>query len=119
MSVSLYYTARRPQPITPQEQSACEEITARYDAEYPFGELYEGFCIYDPAGNEEDIILDGATKLPSDVDPELCFEIADWWLDCVNEIVSVLTGAQWHVNLDDMDLEWSEEERCFIWDVDN
>ena len=47
MSVSLYYTARRPQSITLQEQKSCDEIAERYDKQYPFGELYEGFCIYD------------------------------------------------------------------------
>ena len=45
MSVSIYYTARRSQPITPQEQHICHEIAKRYDEQYPFGELYEGFCI--------------------------------------------------------------------------
>lgn len=39
MSVSLYYTARREQPITSQEQNSCNEIAERYDRQYPFGEL--------------------------------------------------------------------------------
>lgn len=34
MSVSLYYTATRPQSITSQEQTACGEIAARYDAQW-------------------------------------------------------------------------------------
>ena len=48
MSVSLYYEAKRSQPITRQELDACMEIAKRYDRQYPYGELYEGFCIYDP-----------------------------------------------------------------------
>ena len=121
MSVSLYYTARRAQPITLQEKSSCDEIAERYDKEYPYGELYEGFCIYDlekdRSGYEDDVILDGSTKLPTDVDGELCLKIADWWLKCLEEIVDVLKGAQWDVHLDDMNFEWSEEEHGFIPDI--
>ncbi len=121
MSVSLYYTARRAVPITLQEQNNCDEIVKRYDEQYPFGELYEGFCIYDQEpcreGNEESVILDGATKLPSDVSPELCLDIADWWLACLAELKCVLVDAQWHVHLDDMDFEWCEEKHCFLPDM--
>lgn len=113
MSVSLYYTARRPRPITLQEQKACEEIAKRYDTEYPYGELYEGFCIYDMEKDrqesEKDVIFSGATKLPPD--GEQVFEILNWWLECLSEITDTLPGAQWHVNVDDTVLEWGEEDR--------
>ncbi len=118
MSVSIYYTARRSQPITPQEQHICHEIAKRYDEQYPFGELYEGFCIYDLKNDisqdGEDVILDGATKIPSGDDPMLLEEITDWWLKCLQEITGVLSGAQWNVNLDDIELEWSEEKQTFL-----
>lgn len=121
MSVSLYYTARREQPITLQEQKRCDEIAGHYDEKYPFGELYEGFCIYDlekdTSGREDDVILDGSTKLPSNVDEELCLNILEWWLKCLGEIAGVLNGAQWDVHLDDMSFEWSEEENGFIPDI--
>lgn len=113
MSVSLYYTAKRPQAITLQEQVACQEIAARYDAQYPFGELYEGFCIYDletcRGGDEADVILSGSTKLPPEGDAEELFCIINWWLQCLGEITDNLPGAQWHVHIDDTDLPWSEE----------
>lgn len=121
MSVSLYYTARRAQPITSQEQSSCDKIADHYDKQYPFGELYEGFCIYDletfKDEDDKDIILDGSTKLPTDVDEELYFNIIDWWLKCLEELVDVLIGAQWDVHLDDMNFKWSEEEHSFIPDI--
>ena len=121
MSVSLYYTARRQQPITLQERNSCEEIAARYDKQYPFGEMYEGFCIYDPEKTgmdpEENIILDGATKLPPDVDNESFFHILDYWLDCLEEIAGVLTDVQWTVHLDDMNFKWSEEKHGFLPDM--
>ncbi len=121
MSVSLYYTARRATPITLQEQNNCDEIAKRYDEQYPFGELYEGFCIYDwdmpEEGKDEYIILDGATKLPPDADTELWMNILGWWLECLTELADMLIGAQWNVHLDDMDFKWSEEKHCVLPDI--
>lgn len=83
--------------------------------------MYEGFCIYDlkaSAGTEEeDVILDGATKLPPDVDDESFFDILGYWLECLEEIAGVLTDAKWTVHLDDMDFKWSEEKHGFVPDV--
>ncbi len=114
MSISIYYTARRPQPITEEEAALCRRIADRYDAQYPYGELYEGFCIYDLAEErdewEQDVIFSGATKLPPE-DPLLIAQIANWQLDCLEEITNVLPGAQWRVHLDDLNLEWTEGKR--------
>lgn len=110
MSVSLYYTARRSQPMSLQEQIACEKIVEHYDTRYPFGELYEGFCIYDLEKSreffDENVILDGSTKLPLDVGEQFFGDIVNWWLKCLQEITDILPGAQWHVHIDDTDLEW-------------
>ncbi|MCI9320069.1 MAG: hypothetical protein HFH05_08330 [Lachnospiraceae bacterium] len=118
MSVSLYYEAKRSQPITRQELDACMEIAKRYDRQYPYGELYEGFCIYDPEECSEQsdsyIIFSGATKLPpmnDDNDINSVFRVANWWLKCLGEITDLLSGAQWHVHIDGGEIEWSKEER--------
>lgn len=118
MSVSLYYTARRPQPITSEEAAACRQIAERYDSTYPFGELYEGFCIYDSTEamneSEADVIFSGSTKLPTDGDQIFLFKILNWWLMCLGEITDLLHGAQWHVHLDDMDLPWEEDAHYLV-----
>ena len=44
------------------------------------------------------------------------FDIVDWWLKCLEEMVDVLAGAQWNVHLDDMELKWSEKEHSFCVD---
>lgn len=122
MSVSLYYEARRSQPITPQEQGICDEIAKRYDAEYPYGELYEGFCIYDLDAfrdeSEKDVIFSGATKLPPADDETFLFNVINWWLKCLGEITDHLPGAQWHVNIDDADLPWEEDDH-FLFPTEN
>lgn len=114
MSVSLYYTAKRDYPMTEQEQTACEKIAERYDTEYPFGELWEGFCIYDlqksPYVGEENVIFAGATALPPSDDEEDVYRVLDWWMQCLLEIADVLQGVTWNVHLDDASIileEWS------------
>ena len=84
----------------------------------PMGDLYEGFCIYRWDTLEDDfdgehVILQGATKLPLD-DLELFANVFEWWLDCLTELKDTLPDAQWHVNLDDLDFDWSEEEHRFL-----
>lgn len=65
MSVSLYYTAKRDYPISAQKQEACWKVAEHYIQDYPLGEMYEVFCVYDlDEGSEENVIFDGATKLP-------------------------------------------------------
>lgn len=116
MSVSLYYEAKREQPITPQEISFCQKIAEQYDTKYPFGELYEGFCIYDLDSfrdeSEENVIFSGATKLPTveGDDISILFDIVSYWIKCLDEITRALPGAEWEVNLDDMEMVWDEEK---------
>ena len=115
MSVSLYYTAKRTRPITLQEQNACEETARRYDAQYPFGELYEGFCIYDleqspyDAGDGSNVIFAGATKLPPIDDMELLNNIINWLLKGLSEIRDVLPDAEWDVSIDDNPIQWNSD----------
>lgn len=121
MSVSLYYTARRTQPVTPREKAICEEIAGRYDAQYPYGEMYEGFCIYDWERTldewEKDVIFSGATALPYSDNINSVFRVANWWLKCLGEITDALPGAQWHVHIDDSDISWSEGEH-YLFPID-
>lgn len=106
MSVSLYYTAERDYPISEQEQEACRKVVERYNAEYPFGEAYEDFCVYDldDGSFEENVIFEGATKLPPDEREEDCAEICEYWADCIQEIIDLLPDAQWAINIDDSDI---------------
>lgn len=115
MSVSLYYQAKREQPLTSQEISVCQEIVKRYDNRYPFGELYEGFCVYDLDSfrneSEKDVVFSGATKLPTvdKDDIQILFDMINYWVECLDEITKALPGATWDVHLDDMDMIWGEE----------
>ena len=105
MSVSLYYTAKRDYPITEQEQNNCQKIADQYIAEYPLGDMYESFCIYDLNDEtEENVIFEGATKLPLDEDDEQSVKVLDYWADCLQKIIDLLPDVQWYIHIDDADI---------------
>lgn len=105
MSVSLYYTAKREHSISEQEKDAYQKVVDRYIAEYPLGDIYEGFCVYDLEEDAEAyVIFDGSTKLPLNEGEEHCIQVLDYWVDCLQEIIDLLPGAQWNIHVDDADI---------------
>ncbi len=105
MSVSLYYTAKREYPISEQEWDTCQKIVEHYIAEYPLGEIYEDFCVYDlDAETEVNVIFEGATKLPLDEGEDHSMKVLDYWAECLQEIIDLLINAQWHIHVDDADI---------------
>ena len=104
-SVSLYYMAKRNNPISKQEQEACRKVAERYIAEYPWGDMDDGFCIYDlNETSEENVIFEGATKLPVNRGKARFIKVHDYWSDCLQEIIYLLPGAQWYIRIDDTDV---------------
>lgn len=105
MSTSLYYTAKRDAPISPRERDACRRVAEHSIAEYPLGDMYEPFCVYDPdAPSEKDVIFEGATKLPTHKGTGHFAKVYDYWGDCLQEIINLLPGARWHIHIDDTDV---------------
>lgn len=103
MSFSLYYEARRALEISEQEQTACQTIIEQYRSQYPFNKKVEDFGVYDIDDREKGIIFCGSTKLP-DSEPEIFFDVANYWLKCLTEITDTLANCQWDVAFDDVDL---------------
>ncbi len=105
MSVSLYYTAKRKYSVSEQEKDAYQKVIDYYIAEYPLGDIYEGFCIYDLGEDtKENVIFDGSTKLPLNEGEEHCIQVLEYWMDCLQDIINVLLGAQWNIHVDDTDI---------------
>ena len=103
MAFSLYYEAKRKEPLTKQEKAISKEILEKYCSEYPFSRKVEDFGIYDDSEYKGDIIFSGATKLPGNA-PETLFEVANYWLNCLTEITKILSKATWNVTFDDVNL---------------
>jgi hypothetical protein len=121
LGVSIYYTARRKEPLLVAERSAIDADIARFPlaallqkcgvAEVEFDG--EDFCVYPTdARTEPGVVFEGATKLP------LCSEDAMWaavqyWCRLLSAIRQDLKGAKWDVRVDDHDIPWVEKSREF------
>jgi hypothetical protein len=121
LSISLYYTARRRESVSPSEQAAISDLIARYSIDKEIesfqrtqkGPNWESFCIYDPTNpSESDVIFEGATKLP-DKSEEAIWTGLQHWCRLLSEIRRALPEASWHVHVDDHDLEWNSEREQY------
>ena len=105
MSVSLYYTAKRDTHLSKQEKSICNTIIDTNISKYSLGEMYEPICVYDNSNSTGGkVIFEGATKLPLDEGEEHFAEVLDYWAECLQEIVTLLKGAEWYIHIDDADI---------------
>lgn len=108
MAFSLYYEAKRESKMSEQEHAVCQAIIEKYCSKYPFKGKTEDFGVYE-INKETDIIFSGSTKLP-DLEPEMLFEVANYWLKCLTEITNTLMDCQWDVTFDEIDLVLDSKE---------
>ena len=119
MSVSIYYTARRERPLSPDEQAAVDRIRASYSirdqveryVQTRRGHNGENFHVYDRDNpTEPGVIFEGATKLPDNSEDAL-WELLQRWCKLLSEVRRAVPGAEWHVHVDDHDIPWGEPEQ--------
>ncbi|MGP3633268.1 hypothetical protein ACTU45_07840 [Streptomyces sp. 24-1644] len=108
MSVSLYYSARREQPLTEAETASVERVVTAHMASFPYGGEEECLYLYPPDSADEGEILAGSTKLP--LDPGRLLPVIASVLDSVSELRRAVKGARWRVHSDDLDVPWDETE---------
>ncbi len=111
-SVSLYYSAVRPSPLSPGERSAVDDVLARHDVDRFAGAGGESFA-WGRFRDADDVLVEWSVGLPTSDEAEQV-EALQYWLDVLSELRAVLPGADWHVHLDDRDVPWSEEERAYV-----
>ena len=116
MTISLYYMARRSTPINECEctdiaailqQFAVDSHIEEYDRT---GEGYnwESFCVYDPIDpTEPDVVFEGATRLPDNSEAAV-WEGLQHWCAALTEIRKVIPSADWHVHVDDHEIQWDD-----------
>lgn len=115
MSVSIYYTLIRDQPLSESERAAIARVLLRFDLnkytddDVPWWNkrrkkalaLGETFTFYgEPLEPGE--VLDGSTKLPGD--DVLVFEAARYWGALLGEVAAAIDEGEWRVHVDDIDL---------------
>jgi hypothetical protein len=110
MGVSIYYTAKRSNPLTKDETKDIEGIIKEYDKGKPV-KKGEDFYVYDYDKEEPEVIFNGATGLPlSFSDGMLTVEACLYWAECLTKIRHIVKDAEWSVNMDDTELEWDEKD---------
>ncbi|WP_326766913.1 hypothetical protein OG978_22335 [Streptomyces sp. NBC_01591] len=109
MSVSVYYSARRAEPLTGAESAAVERVVAAHAESFPYDDE-ESLYLYGLGGDgdQDDEIVAGSTKLP--IDPGRWMPVIAHVLDSVTELRRAVGGAEWHVHADDVDVPWDEKE---------
>ena len=121
MSVSIYYAARRQQPLSPDERAALDRLIARYSirdhveqhVQTSKGHNGENFHLYEPSElTEPSVVFEGATKLP-DNSGDALWELIQHWCQLLSEVRRVLPSASWDVHVDDHDITWDEEQQAY------
>ena len=112
MSISIYYTAMRDKPLTPEEDSLVRGLAARYDRQLEDPRKQESFCIYDPAKpSAPNVIFEGATKLSGNM--TAAWRNIQHLCQLLSEIRAVVQGAVWQVHVDDHEIIWDEAARAY------
>lgn len=106
MGISVYYRARRNQPLSDTEQQAVDTIIEKYNNRFKYSEKAELFSLYDDDPNAPDVILDGSVGIIHSFNPFALNYNIRHWLNCLGEIRAAVAGAEWHVHLDDLDAKW-------------
>lgn len=106
MSISIYYTATREQPLSPTERERVDAVVARRSDAFPVEDA-ETFTLYAPDPAQPQEVLCGATKLPLDPDDSAAALL--YWCDTLTELRAEAAGATWSVAMDDLEMAWSPE----------
>jgi len=119
VSISIYYTAKRATPVSPAERATIDTLLEEYSVDDELDDYlqtgrglnWESFSVYDPADpTERGVIFEGATKLPDNSDDAVVKGV-DHWSRLLSRIRRELSGATWHVHVDDHDLMWDDAAR--------
>ncbi len=118
MSMDIYYTAKRKNPLSEEEREKIEEIGNKYWEQYPRKEEYEGPGTFDTSDQEDDIIYFGNLRIPFEFmsdDPEdresrkAMEEFMDYWLKFITDITRLIPDAEWDAQFEDIPFIWEEE----------
>jgi len=114
MSMSIYYEARRGDPLSDTERQQVDAIVQQYAVEEQIeerertgiGPNWESFCVYEPSDpTSPDVIFEGATKLPDNSEDAMWHGLQHWCA-ALTQIRRVLIDANWQVFVEDRDIHW-------------
>lgn len=114
MATSLYYTADRAEPLTEEESAAIDDVLERYTIEA----LMEYLGRDEPEESlwfeaDSEHLLEGTTRLPGDCSFDQMLGALDYWLRALSEVRLAVTGAEWDVHVDEMEVPWDAAQQRF------
>lgn len=124
MSISIYYEARRANPLEPPEWEQFRRITRLYSVDRKIEEYantgrglnWESFSFYhefpDYQPSEPDLVLEGATRLP-DNSEDAVWEGVQHWCTALSALRRAIPGAEWSVRIEDHEIPWDEKAKSF------
>ncbi|WP_157995695.1 hypothetical protein [Thermomonospora amylolytica] len=134
MGVSIYYTATRGTALTDEERDRVQDIVTESNEALFAGlntklagwkaknlvpahmadawEFCEGLHLYKPDENDPRVILAGSSKVShSECGMEPMYAQLDHYMRvALPRLRRALPDAEWRVHVDDIDLEWDEED---------
>ncbi len=123
MSISIYYQARRPEPLTATENASVAALIEKYSVDDQIGRKrlfrktpnWESFCVYGPPASEPGVIFEGATKLPDNSDT-FTWQGLQHWCSLLSELRLAIPTAKWEVRMDDLEIPWNEEQKLYAFE---
>jgi len=118
MSMSIYYQAKRADPITESEKEAIARLRGKYAIEKQLqyyiqsgkGLNWESFAVY--ATTSGDVIFESATKLP-DNNEDALWRGVHHWCNLLTEIRRTLPYASWSVSVEDQPIARDEQHQRY------
>ena len=108
MSVSIYYSAERKNPLSADENKKIGEVIEEYSNSYPYKDTEEDLYVYEYDKSEPEVVFRGSTKLPLSDNIEETIIAVTHWAACLSDIRRIVSDAQWEVNMDDTYLLWDD-----------
>jgi hypothetical protein len=121
MSISIYYTAFRDTPLTPEEEEQVAAIGRRFSVDDRIrtyiqtgsGENWESFTVYAKDHlSKAGVIFEGATKLPDNNEEAIWIGVRHW-CSALTEIRRSIRNARWRVHVDGHEIAWDEAAQAY------
>lgn len=115
MALSIYYSARRPTPLSEEEQAEIQKVLARYSVDSRaerFAETGEGlnwqpFGLNSPSGfSAADVVFEGSTPLPDNTEEAFSAGVIHW-CNALSALRSIISKALWSVRVEDQEIAWN------------
>ena len=121
MALSINYSARRPTPLSDEEQVEIQKVLARYCVDSRvkrFAEKGEGlnwqpFGLASPSDfSAADVVLEGSTRLPDNTEEAFAAGVTHW-CNALSALRRVIHKAMWSVRVEDQEIAWDYQHDRF------